>query len=333
MLAQSGGVLEGQSLIFAINPGFYKEDNVSLVASSPYTGAVQYMVAAASTTQAWSGSDGLVATITFQITKQPQGSSGESTVTLALENAYTALTDGDANDVPQASVSGSLTIDATPSQQYYALTVNVVGSGSVTKNPSSATYLSGTSVALTATPVVGWVFDHWSGDLSGSQNPASVTMSANKTVTATFVVSTGQQYYALTVNVVGSGSVTKNPSSATYLSGTSVALTANPAVGWMFHHWSGDATGGQNQINVTMDGNKMVNVTFAILGDLNNDGKVNLQDFTQFASWYNMGSSNPKWNVSVLPWCAPSAADFCKVGKLKLQNLVTLAVFYSVSPH
>jgi len=41
-------------------------------------------------------------------------------------------------------------------------------------------------VSLTATPVVGWSFSGWSGDLTGSVNPASVTMDGNKVVTATF---------------------------------------------------------------------------------------------------------------------------------------------------
>ena len=68
----------------------------------------------------------------------------------------------------------------------FDLTTNVSGQGSVNLNPSGGTYDSGTVVAVTATPASGWQFDGWSGDLSGSQNPANITMNSNKSVTANF---------------------------------------------------------------------------------------------------------------------------------------------------
>ena len=68
----------------------------------------------------------------------------------------------------------------------YTLTVNISGSGTVSKNPDQTTYTEGTSVTLTATPSTGHTFTAWSGDLSGSSNPATITMNGNKTVTATF---------------------------------------------------------------------------------------------------------------------------------------------------
>jgi len=51
----------------------------------------------------------------------------------------------------------------------------------------------------------------WSGDLTSSTNPDTLTMDGDKTVTATFT----QDQYTLTVNTVGSGSVAKNPDQAT----------------------------------------------------------------------------------------------------------------------
>jgi agmatine deiminase len=68
----------------------------------------------------------------------------------------------------------------------YTLTVNILGQGTVSLNPPGGTYDAGTVVTLTATPDSGWQFDGWSGDLSGSQNPAAVTMNNNKSVTAVF---------------------------------------------------------------------------------------------------------------------------------------------------
>jgi uncharacterized repeat protein (TIGR02543 family) len=68
----------------------------------------------------------------------------------------------------------------------YTLTVNTSGQGTVSLNPPGGTYDEGTVVTLTATPDTGWQFSGWSGDLTGSTNPDTITMNSNKTVTATF---------------------------------------------------------------------------------------------------------------------------------------------------
>jgi len=67
----------------------------------------------------------------------------------------------------------------------YTLIVNISGGGSV--NPAGGTYLSNNIVSLTATASNGWAFHHWSGDASGSANPVSLTMNANKVVDAVFI--------------------------------------------------------------------------------------------------------------------------------------------------
>jgi uncharacterized repeat protein (TIGR02543 family) len=152
------------------------------------------------------------------------------------------------------------TVTATFVINTYTLTVNTIGSGTVAKNPDQPTYDHGTSVDLTATPATGWHFTAWSGDATGSTNPVSVLMDANKSVTATFVINT----YTLTINTVGSGTVAKNPDQPTYDHGTSVDLTATPATGWHFTTWSGDATGNTNPVSVLMDANKTVTATFVI---------------------------------------------------------------------
>lgn len=68
----------------------------------------------------------------------------------------------------------------------YELTINIVGSGSVAKDPDKVKYPPGTVVTLTAIADPGWTFSYWSGDLSGSANPETITMDSAKTVTATF---------------------------------------------------------------------------------------------------------------------------------------------------
>jgi len=154
--------------------------------------------------------------------------------------------------VPITVTNGSVTL------REFTLSVTLDGSGSVTKNPNQATYAYGTVVQLTATADPGWTFSSWSGDLSGSTNPASLTMNSNKSVTAHFL----QNQYTLTVTCNGSGSVTKNPDQATYSFGTVVTLTAVAGTGWAFSSWGGDLSGSQNPKTITINGNKVVYANF-----------------------------------------------------------------------
>ena len=97
----------------------------------------------------------------------------------------------------------------------YALTVTVSGNGTVTSSPAGIscpgdcmeTYLDGTGVLLTATPGAGAVFSGWSGACTGT-GTCNVTMSAARSVTATFVADTTPDAFTFTdVSNVALGSV------------------------------------------------------------------------------------------------------------------------------
>ncbi|MFQ5651427.1 MAG: DNRLRE domain-containing protein [bacterium] len=141
------------------------------------------------------------------------------------------------------------------------LSVSTQGAGTVTLNPAGGVYDQGTPVQLTATPDAGWQFSGWSGDLSGAANPASITMDADKQVTATFTEVSAPQY-TLTVTTQGSGSVALDPAGGVYDDGTQVQLTALPAAGWQFNSWNGDLTGTETVKTVSMTSHKNVSATF-----------------------------------------------------------------------
>ncbi len=143
----------------------------------------------------------------------------------------------------------------------YRLSTTTSGSGSVALNPSGGTYNQGTVVTLTATPAAGWTFSQWQGDLTGTSNPATVTMNTNKTVTVVFVQTPASQYTLMT-SVTGSGQVSLNPAGGTYASGTVVTLTVTPAAGWTFSQWQGALTGSANPATVTMNSNKTITAVF-----------------------------------------------------------------------
>lgn len=71
----------------------------------------------------------------------------------------------------------------------YTLTTSA-SNGTVSLNPSGASYTTGTVVNLTATPNSGNSFLIWNGDLTGALSPAAITMNANKSVTAYFLSNT-----------------------------------------------------------------------------------------------------------------------------------------------
>jgi len=82
------------------------------------------------------------------------------------------------------TTSGAISASCVPPTTY-TLTTNA-SNGTITRSPNSNTYSAGTVVTLTATPNAGYQFAGWSGDASGTNATTTVTMSAAKTVTATF---------------------------------------------------------------------------------------------------------------------------------------------------
>ncbi len=172
-----------------------------------------------------------------------------TTVTPVPAGSYTI-----SNVIEDHSIVATFAVDTN------TLSTTTVGSGTITLDPPTGTYDYGTSVGLTAVPATGWHFTGWSGDLSGSQNPESILMDADKSVTATFAVDTN----TLSTTTVGSGTITLDPPTGTYDYGTSVGLTAVPATGWHFTGWSGDLSGSQNPESILMDADKSVTATFAV---------------------------------------------------------------------
>ena len=85
------------------------------------------------------------------------------------------------------NVTANHTIAVTFAINTYTLTITTVGSGTVAKNPNLTTFNYGTAVKLTATPAAGWAFSAWSGDKVATTDTTTVLMTANRSVTATFV--------------------------------------------------------------------------------------------------------------------------------------------------
>jgi len=202
MLGTASGALINP-ILYGIQPGFYDaSDNPVLV--PPYNGAVFYEVAGASRGGAWNSEDGIVANITFQITKQPQGN--EFSVNLPLDYNYTKCETGFIDPYTHAwsplseypdCMSGSLVLDSNyKAPTNYTLTVqeSPIGSGAVNVRVNGVTqappyaFSAGTVAQVTAIPNAGYSFSNWTldGANAGFANSLSITMNSDHTVTGNF---------------------------------------------------------------------------------------------------------------------------------------------------
>ncbi len=151
----------------------------------------------------------------------------------------------------------------------YALTLSHSGSGTTpTATPANSTgcsagqYVASEAITLSgAVPDTGWAISGWSGTSNNTSTAATNSLTMPASAHAASVIY-AQQEYTLTVNLVGSGSVAKDPNQATYHYNDVVELEATAASGWEFSAWSGALTGTTNPDSITMNGNKTVTATF-----------------------------------------------------------------------
>ncbi len=111
----------------------------------------------------------------------------------------------------------------------YTIATNVfpLASGTVVLTPAGSTYTSGTTVTITAIPSDGYHFVRWSGDLTDSVNPATITVKSNKTITANFAINN----YSISASADPNGYI--SPSGATIVNyGDSKTFTITPNPGY-----------------------------------------------------------------------------------------------------
>ena len=168
--------------------------------------------------------DAFVARLSADLTSNPQstylgGSTADGAHALAIHpttgEVYVAGWTG-STDFPRTSggarpiKSGSddafvarLTADLAAGASSYTLSINPTPTnGNITSNPAgincgsggstcSASFTSGSTVALTATPSTGYTFAGWTDDCSGccTNTTCNITMTANKTCSANFTAS------------------------------------------------------------------------------------------------------------------------------------------------
>jgi len=169
----------------------------------------------------------------------PQGSNG-------ARYTFASWSDGGAQNHTITAPASAATYTASFLTSY--LLTTSASNGSIQASPSSPDgyYSSGASVQLTASPNSGFQFAAWGGSASGSANPTSVSMTAPRSVTASF---TSPQSITITTNPAGLGitvdgaSYASSPQSFQWTAGTSHTITAATPQGsngtrYTFASWS-----------------------------------------------------------------------------------------------
>lgn len=154
-----------------------------------------------------------------------------------------------------------LNIVANFSRARFTLTTQTfpITAGSV--SPSGGTFEYGQSVTLTAVANQDFLFNGWGGDISGSENPKTITITKNTRVDVNFLA----QRYTLSVRInPPEGGFVSPITAGVFPSGTIVTLETQELPGYIFDSWSGDQISFSRFISVQMTRNVFLTANFRL---------------------------------------------------------------------
>ena len=279
MTPSSGSVLEGTSVSFTANPnGDYvftgwsgsisgTENPKTVTAISDMSVVANFTLKTYPLTLSVEGDGTVTERVISTKTEYGSGTVVELTAKPSdywLFDHWEGDLNGNTNPV-QITVTSTKNVKAVFVKKMYDLMIDIDGEGSVSEKvvgTKSGSYQEGTTVELTATPGTGWSFDHWEGDLSGTDNPTQITISSTKSVKVVFT----QNHYAYNLRIIGPGIVDEYllPETKTVFEYNDKSLLkAIPSTGAVFTGWSGDASGDATELELVIDGDKDIIATFS----------------------------------------------------------------------
>ncbi len=221
---------------------------------------------------------------------QPNGTSVEIIATPSASSTFAGFSGtGSALSCSTSPCSFTITANSSVTATFnlkpteFALTVSNAGTGSGTvkckvgagsPEACATEYPEGTALTLIAEASAGSEFAGFSGACSGFT--CEVTMNAPRSVTATFSLIPPKFEYLLAVERIGTGSgtVTSAPAgidcgsdcTESLPEGTKVTLTATPAPGSVFDHWTGGGCTGSGTCTTTMSTARIAKAVFTAVG-------------------------------------------------------------------
>lgn len=178
----------------------------------------------------------------YQWLKQGIPILGETNATFLRTNTVTA--DMDAYSVEVSNTGATITSDPADLNLFVTLTTSARGRGQIAVDPIQDLYPLNSQVTLLALPAEDAFFFGWAGDISGQDNPLSLTLNQHQTNYAVFGSRT------LQLGTIGQGSISALPTKDLYNAGDRVDLTAVPAKYYAFVGWSDGVSSEQRSISI-----------------------------------------------------------------------------------
>ena len=198
---------------------------------------------------------------------------GQYTVSFKSVSGYTTPASINVNVVANQQTTSSAAYTAIVASTY-TLTLNynnIQGGASASPSASGNIYTAGSLVQLYASASSGYHFTGWSGDVSGTANPTTITMNNNKSVTANFA-SGDPNLATVTVTIQPPAAVAAGVKWGTYYtdyrnSGTSYTtysgsyfLVLHPVNGWI-------SPVASDLVPITVTAGETTNVTVTFTAD------------------------------------------------------------------
>ena len=178
----------------------------------------------------------------------PSGAVIQISATPSPSARFVSWDDGNTDNPRTVTVTGDVTYTAKfEALPMYTITV-------VSANPAmgtvegGGTFMEGTVVNISATPLTGYYFIGWSD--GNADNPRSITVTANETYVAQFGTNPVQTF---TLTVMCNSSEGSTIGSGTYTAGSTATIAAFPNSGYLFDKWQDNVTDNPRQVIVTGD--------------------------------------------------------------------------------
>ncbi len=155
---------------------------------------------------------------------------------------------GDSPDIGAIESSGATAV--------YSLTIGAMTGGTTIPTPGTHQYNSGVQISIVAVPDTGYSFVGWreGGAIVSTDNPVTLLMNNDRTITAVFELTTLTQY-SITIAAGVGGTTDPPPGDYQHDSGAVIGVTAIPVGDYNFVGWqeSGILISTDNPISILMN--------------------------------------------------------------------------------
>ena len=128
--------------------------------------------------------------------------------------------------------------DTQEPAEEFTITTEVTGEGNIELSPDKQKYEEGETVEVKANAASNFTFISWDGDLNGSENPVTITITKDMSIKVEFK-DKPEEEFTITAEKEGIGKITLDPDKDLYSQGEEVTITAEGINGYDFCKWIG----------------------------------------------------------------------------------------------